>query len=66
VEDGVTGRLVAAEDAEALAGAIRESLVGDVAAGWGRAGFERVPRYAWGKIAEEHEAFYRRVAGRAR
>ncbi len=66
VEDGVTGRLVAAEDAEALAGAIRESLVGDVAARWGRAAFERVPRYAWGKIAEEHEAFYRRVAGRAR
>jgi starch synthase len=60
VADGETGRLVEPEDEAGLARALDEvRLQGER---WGETARARVGRYAWDRVAAEHEAFYRTVA----
>ncbi len=63
VVDGVTGRLVPAEDPHALSEAIIEALTGpDLLARWGAAGRERVMRlFTAGRMADDVSAIYQEL-----
>ncbi|MDQ3706822.1 MAG: glycosyltransferase family 4 protein [Chloroflexota bacterium] len=63
VVDGVTGRLVPAEDPHALSEAIIEALTGpDLLTRWGEAGRERVERlFTAGRMADDVSAIYREL-----
>lgn len=62
VADGETGRLVPEGDAPALAAALVQAWDDPALAEvWGRTALARVGRYAWDRVAAEHEAVYERV-----
>jgi glycosyltransferase involved in cell wall biosynthesis len=65
VEDGVHGRLVAAGDPDALAGALEGfHRLADAAGRLGRAGARLVrERYVWDRVVEDFEAVYDEVLG---
>jgi glycosyltransferase involved in cell wall biosynthesis len=67
VEDGKTGRLVPADDAEALAEALEQfHRKPDAAMRLGRAGARRVREsHTWARVAEQFESVYDEVLGLA-